>query len=459
MPTSDGTRRWWATFSESVSSRIWPLPVAAVVAAVIAGILLPILDAAVDDELSPFLASILFSGGTDAARAVLTTIAGSLITATSLTFSLTVVALQLASNQASPRVLRTFSSDRMVHVTLATFLATFAYALTVLRTVSDTGDQVPRIAVTVAFVLALTSVVMLVVFLAHLASRLRVETMLRDVHRETVRTISLVGADDRRAAPAPDRPDDARVVLARRSGFVTGIERDRMIAAAREHGALVRELRQVGASVIEGSPLAEWWPASGEPRRSATDAAGDRVEVADRSALESAIVEAYQVGYERTSPQDIGFGLRQLADIAAKALSPGVNDPTTAVHALSHIAALLGDLAELPGAPAAYADEDGTARVIPVRHDFAELVEVGVQQVRRYGAADPDVAARLFALIEDVARRTTRPEQRAVLELQLDRLVSSVAAADYDAHERAGFARRAEDARDVLARAAGSTSV
>ncbi|WP_353814641.1 DUF2254 domain-containing protein [Agromyces sp. SYSU T00266] len=448
MPTSDGTRRWWATLSESISSRIWPLPVAAIVAAVVAGILLPILDAAVDEHLPALLEAILFSGGTDAARAVLTTIAGSLITATSLTFSLTVVALQLASNQASPRLLRTFSSDRMVHATLATFLATFAYALTVLRTVSDTGESVPRLAVTVAFVLTLASVLMLVLFLAHLASRLRVETMLRDVHRETTRTIALVGADDRPTAAAPERPADARAVLAQRSGFVTGIDRDALVGAARDHDVVVRELRQVGASVIDGTPVAEWWPAS-----PLADAPTNRATRADRSALESAVVDAYQLGYERTSPQDIGFGLRQLADIAAKALSPGVNDPTTAVHALSHIAAVLGDLADLPEAPQAYADDHGTARVVPVRHDFAELVEVGVQQVRRYGAADPDVAARLFELIEDVGHHATRPEHRRVLEGQLDRLVSSVAAADYDAHERAVFARLADRARDVLAQA------
>ncbi|MRX43042.1 DUF2254 domain-containing protein [Agromyces kandeliae] len=448
MPTSDGTRRWWATLSESISSRIWPLPVAAIIAAVIAGILLPILDAAVDDVLPAWLAAILFSGGTDAARAVLTTIAGSLITATSLTFSLTVVALQLASNQASPRLLRTFASDRMVHVTLATFLGTFAYALTVLRSVSDTGELVPRIAVTVAFVLTLVSVLMLVLFLAHLASRLRVETMLRDVHRETTRTIALVGADDRPTAPAPVRPAQPHVVLARRSGFVTGIDRDAVVAAARDHGAVVRELRQVGASVIEGTPIAEWWPTM-----STTDAAADRGTRADRSALEAAVAGAYHVGYERTSPQDIGFGLRQLADIAAKALSPGVNDPTTAVHALSHIAAVLGDLADLPEGPPAYADDDGAARVVPVRHDFAELVEVGMQQVRRYGAADPDVATRLFELVGDVGCHASRPEHRRVLEGQLDRLVASVAAADYDAHERAGFARLEDRARDVLAQA------
>ncbi|WP_353826398.1 DUF2254 domain-containing protein [Agromyces sp. SYSU T0242] len=446
MPTSDGARRWWATFTESVSSRIWPLPVAAVVASVVAGILLPIIDLAVDEDLPTWFQALLFSGGTDAARAVLTTISGSLITATSLTFSLTVVALQLASNQASPRLLRTFSSDRMVHGTLAIFLATFAYSLTVLRTVSDTGDQVPRISITLAFVLTLGSVIVLVLFLAHLASRLRIETLLRDVHRETGRTIALVGADDRPTAPAPARPDDVESVIARRSGFVTGMDRDRMIAAAREHRAVIREVRPVGASIIEGSPLAEWWPAD-----DAGPEQGVSASRADRAALDQAIHDAYQVDYERTSPQDIGYGMRQIADVAVKALSPGVNDPTTAVHALSHVAALLGDLAELPPAPAAYADEDGTARLVPVGHDFGDLLEVGMQQARRYGAADPDVAERLFQLVGDVGRRATRPEQRAALAEQLDRLIASVGSADYDPVERARFAALAESARARLA--------
>ncbi|BDZ55118.1 DUF2254 domain-containing protein [Agromyces marinus] len=430
------------------------MPVAAIIAAVVLGILLPIIDSAVDEQLAGWLGAVLFSGGVDAARAVLTTIAGSLITATSLTFSLTVIALQLASSQASPRLLRTFSSDRMVHATLAIFLGTFAYALTVLRTVSDTGSMVPRIAVTLAFLLTLTSVVMLVVFLAHLASSLRVETMMRDVHRDTGRTIALVGSDDRATAPAPERPDGASAVLARRSGFVTGIDRDALIAAAREHRAVVRELRQVGASVIEGTPVAEWWPDGARTDAAAGAGPGTGPEPgtrADRSALEGAIVEAYRVGYERTSPQDIGFGLRQLVDIATKALSPGVNDPTTAVHALSHISAVLADIADLPEPPSAYADEDGTARVVPVRHDFAELVEVGMQQVRRYGADDPVVVARLFELVEDVGRRAARPELRRVLDGQLDRLVASVAAADFDPHERAEFARLADRARAALA--------
>jgi uncharacterized membrane protein len=157
----------------------------AVALAVVLGVALPALDAAVDGELPENVGALLVSGGPEAARSILQAISGSIITVTSLTFSLTVVTLQLASSQFSPRLLRTFTSDRFVHGTLALFLAAFAFALTVLRSVRDEGSGntafVPEISVTVTFALAIASVVGLVLFLAHLAREIRVETMMRRV--------------------------------------------------------------------------------------------------------------------------------------------------------------------------------------------------------------------------------------------------------------------------------------
>lgn len=151
---------------------VWPIPVLAVVLAVFLGTALPTMDSAVDGELPDSVTVLLFSGGPEAARSVLQAISGSLITDTSLTFSLTVVTLQLASSQFSPRLLRTFTSDPFVHGTLALFLAAFAFALTVLRSVrgerNGTSPFVPETSVTVAFVLAIASVIALVLFLAHL---------------------------------------------------------------------------------------------------------------------------------------------------------------------------------------------------------------------------------------------------------------------------------------------------
>lgn len=449
MTRQGAVRRRLASAREAVASRLWPVPLAAVVLAVILGIALPLVDRAVDDDLPASVANLVFSGGVDAARAVLSAIAGSLITAASLTFSLTVVALQLASSQASPRLLRMFSSDGMVHATLALFLGTFAYALTVLRTVEDATDDadkfVPRLAVTAASLLTLASVVVLTFFLAHLARQLRVETMMRDVHREASRTITLQADDEpgiavpasaAGAASIPARPADARRVMAPASGFLTGVDRAELVRLAAEADIVVRELRTIGSAVVEGTPLVEWWPVS--------DAS------ADRDGIDERVTAAFAAAYERTANQDVGFGLRQLADIAAKALSPGVNDPTTAVHALGHIASLLGDLADGERPALGYADERGVVRLIPAADDFGALVEIGVQQVRRYGAGDPDVVRRLFGVIEDVAWRVRHPEHRAVLRSQLERLERSVADADYDEHERARFARDAESARMAL---------
>jgi uncharacterized membrane protein len=451
---SNGVRRRLSSLSEAVASRLWPIPAAALLVGVVLGVLLPELDRAVDEQLPPAVAAWVFSGGVDAARAVLTTISGSLITATSLTFSLTVVALQLASSQASPRLLRLFASDPMVHWTLAAFLGTFAYALVVLRTVSDEGGSVavPRISVTFAVLLTIVSMLVLTLFLGHLARILRVETMLRDVHSEATRTIELIAGDryDGRDEPATSPADRTeRDVTASRSGFITSIDRRRLLELAEQHDLVIREHLAVGSSVIDGTPLASWWSAE------ASSPVGTRAEV---DAVDDGIRRAISIDYERTPRQDIGYGVRQMADIAAKALSPGVNDPTTAVHALGHLAAVLADLAELPDEPATIVDDAGRDRLVPRRTDFAALVETALQQPRRYGAGDPDVVTRLYGVIADVARHVGDDQRASVLRGQLERLSASVAREDYDEVERERFADLETHVSALLDRATARTA-
>lgn len=446
MTAHDGTwyRRRWANLTAGIASRLWPIPMAAVLLGVVLGLALPELDRTVDDALPAGLATVIFSGGTESARAVLSAITGSLITATSLTFSLTVIALQLASSQASPRLLRMFSSDGLVHATLALFLGTFAYALAVLRTVSDAGDPfVPRIAVTIASLLTLTSVALLTVFLAHLASQLRVETMMRNVHRETKRSIGLAsinregGTDDIPSVPS----SGTHTVGAPRSGFITGLEREELVAVAMEHDIVVRELLTVGASVISGSPVLEWWPRT----QARTGHGADAAQLGDR------LASTVGIDYERTPTQDVGFGLRQLVDIAIRAISPAVNDPTTAVHALGHASAILAEFDRMPPEPPSLADEHGIPRLVQHPVGFDELLELAMTQPRRYGASDPDVVARLFHTLEELGARVERRERREAIVRQLERLEASVADADYDDVERDRFARMAAGVRAAVA--------
>ncbi|MDQ4137980.1 MAG: DUF2254 domain-containing protein [Actinomycetota bacterium] len=414
---------------ERLAASIWPLPTAGIVLAVLLGLAIIEFDRLVDRTMSEALSAWLFSGGPDTARSVLSSVSGALVTATSLTFSLTVVALQLASSQASPRLLRLFASDPWVHWTLAIFLGTFAYALTVLRTIRNSDDSVsafvPRIAVTLSFVLALVSVLMLALFLAHLARELRVETMLRNVHRETDRTMETVARLTNgftSGTPVP-RPGDARVVPADSSGFVTSIDRPRLIRAAARLDIVVAEEHGVGDSVIEGIPLLTWWPAR-------SGAAGP-----DPDEVARMLRPALTTRYERTPTDDIGFGIRQLVDIASRALSPGVNDPTTAVHALSHLTGVLTRVVTLSEPPAALADEAGRTRLLPRLHNTERLLEDAVAEPRRYGASNSAVVRCLFELLRDVGWVTGPGPLRLAIRREADRLRVRALEADPDETE------------------------
>lgn len=423
-----------SVLADAARSQLWPLPGLGIVVAVALGVALPRLDARLDDRLSDSLKTYLFSGGSEAARAVLGAIAGSLVTLTSLTFSLTVVTLQLASGQFSPRLLRTFSRDRFVHVTLSLFLATFVYALTVLRAVrTDSADQsefVPQISVTLAFLLALASVLGLVLFLAHLAREIRVETMLRRVHaeaNETVRRVLPERDPERPLVVLPDPPPDAVPLTASTSGFMIALDQEEVLAAAVAAEAVVYMERSPGATLVVGTPVAFAWSLT----------PGRRLDSDTRVELQRRVAQAVDVRFEHTAAQDVSYGLRQLTDVANKALSPGINDPRTATHALGHSSALLCEMVARDLGPWALRDDEGRTRVTLRRPDLHDLLELAVAGPRRYGAADPDVLARLFVLLRELAWSTDVPSHDRAIQGHLERLGSTAAEQDFDDVERA----------------------
>lgn len=448
----------WHQFRDAVGSRLWPLPVLGIVVALVLGVVVPELDSALaagrnaDDasrRFAAWLAQWTFSGGADAARDVLAAIAGSVVTVTSLTFSLTVVTLQLASSQFSPRLLRTFSGDRFVQITLAAFLGTFVYTLTVLRTVRVETDSapavVPHAAITVAYLAAVVDVVLLVAFLAHLAREIRVEPMLARVHRGAQATLDAVTTPRDPERPGPPVPavfdtDDAawRPLPAAGSGFVTGIDHDALVELAEERDLLLELQCDAGATVAAGAPLGRWRPAG-----------DDDPDEACRDAVHAAVAGAVRTGVERTSAQDVGYGLRQLVDVALKALSPGINDPTTAVHAIGHVSTLLCQSAGRTWGSLVLSGADERPRVVLRRATFAQLLDVGVAQCLHYGADDPDVLVRIAELLGEVGWTLPAPE-RSPVGAQLDRLAQRVAAADFDRGERERIEHAVAVARERL---------
>ena len=322
---SSGVRRRYAVVVDAVRTQLWPLPAIGVVLAVGLAVLLTRLDTA--GKFPQAVTDRLFGGGADAARSVLVAISGSLITVTSLTFSLTVVTLQLASSQYSPRLLRPFTRDGFVHVTLTLFLATFVYSLTVLRAVRSAGPEqaevVPHVAVTGAYVLTVASVLMLVFFLSHLVREIRVETMLARVRAEAEDTIDRVlppcpaGGDGpsqeppRVDDPDPDDADRFVAVLAGGSGFFTSVDEGALLDVATAENVVLLVDEEPGSLLVEGTPI-------GRVR----SASGGALTADSRTRVQDVVARAVGTGRERTAAQDVAYGLRQITDVASRALSP-----------------------------------------------------------------------------------------------------------------------------------------
>jgi uncharacterized membrane protein len=441
--------RWrrWRTALDDWRARLWPLPALAVLGAVVSGVLLPRVDVALAGHLPEALTGYLFTGGPEAARTVLSVIAGSLITVTALTFSLTVVTLQLAASQFSPRLLRTFTRDPTVQATLALLLGTFTYAVVVLRTVrSDTETQpgfVPQLSVTLAFLLGLIAVVALIGLLAHLVGQIRIEQLLQRVATESTATTHRMLREHEHDNLPPAVAPGAEPVAARRTGFLTAVDDTTLLAVAVDAATIISLDRHVGDWLIEGTPVAHAWPLT--PAVAADPATDD---------LAAALDRALTIGPERTADQDIAFGLRQLTDVAVKALSPGINDPTTAVHALNHTSALLCDLASRSRSLShrLLHDHDQRLRVIIPQPDLPDLLDLALDQPRRYSSTEPEVQARLLTLLREVAWCTTDPHAHAAVHAQLDQINATVSAQHhYHETEQARLRRLSAQVRAALA--------
>lgn len=434
---------------DAIRARLWPVPALGVLAAIIAGAILPAVDSRLNGHLPEPVSDHLFGGGADAAREVLGTIASALITVTSLTFSLTLVTMQLASSQYSPRLLRSFSSDRFVQRTLAMFLATFAYALTVLRTVrSGSGDDdegtefVPQISVTVAYALAMVSVWALVVFLGHLVRQIRIETMLDQVAAESIdRAGSLLKLTERADEPAAlvAPPVHRTEIEARFSGYLVELDEGVLVAAALQADAVLWINCCVGDAIVARTTVAYCW--------SAQDVALPP-ELVDQ--LDDKVAQGLRFGSERTAAQDIAYGLQQLTDVIVRALSPGINDPSTAVHGIHSATTVLCELTRYQLGPKNLYDDDGKLRLSLMQPDLPKMLDLVCTQPRNYGAHDPAVLSALMMMLGTLAQISRSSVHRNAIGDQLARVELTARKQDFDTTEREQLRQAAQAVKQQL---------
>ena len=319
---------------DELRSMFWLVPAACVVTAIGAAVGL----IALDQALGPVSPGVLFPGPPSGARSFLSSITQAMIAFTGLVFSITIVVLQLTSGQFSPRVLRTFLRDRAIQLALGVFISTFVYAMVVQRAVTGSVGHhpfVPRIAVTGALVLVLASVGLFIFYIHHVANMIRVASIVASLGAESRDLLACrYPAGQRAAGPPPDLGPAARVIAAPRPGVLVSVNEKALAALAERAGCVVVLAARIGDYLPEGAPLLRIHPGDGAGHAPGIDEPHLLAEVAQDT--------------ERTMEQDLAFGFRQLVDIAERALSPAINDPTTACQALD----VLHDLLRLLGRPA-----------------------------------------------------------------------------------------------------------
>ncbi|MFJ6071736.1 DUF2254 domain-containing protein [Streptomyces sp. NPDC093065] len=387
---------------EHLRDTFWFAPTAAMVGVFVVWLVAQELDAALvrslqDDGDYDTLADLLRFA--DDAKTVVSAVGSAMMTFIGVVFSISLVAVQMASGQFSPRVVRLFVRSRITKATFAVFLATFVLTLLVLTSYDSNPD--PRAATSVPLVQSVLTLCMvalsLLLFVMYVNATLRlmrVSHVIARIAAESFRVAALmpvpVGGDGALGLG----PVTAWVAHDGQAGVLRDVHVARLVRVARGHGVVLRLVPRTGDFLVPGTPVLAVHGGPAPSRR--------------------ALRYALSVGVERTFHQDLAFGLRQLSDIGLRALSPAVNDPTTAVQALDRVVQILATLSRRPLDAVPHRDRRGAVRLVQPVPGWEELVDLGFAEVRACGAGSPQVTRRLLAGFDDLLRLVP-PERREPL--------------------------------------------
>lgn len=407
---------------ERVRSSLWVTPALMVVVALLLQHLFLRLDIVLDR-----LPTDEGLGAADAsvADSVASTIAAAMLTFLGVVFSLSILALQLTSGQFSPRVMRTFVRARTTKLALGTFMATFAYALMTLASIegtdTDLDDFVPLLTLVVLLLFVLGSLFVFLAFVRTIVRLIRVSYVIDVISTETAVEVQRLAQGRRAEVDRPALGAPTTVLRHEGSAGVLGsVDVRRLARLATDHDVVFEVQVRVGDFLAAGTPT---------------------VAVHGRAAVSPRAVQGCLLTHvERSMTADPAFGLRQLADIGARALSASVNDPTTAVQVIDQMGHLLGLIGAAPDAPDAVVGPDDEVRVLLRPRTWEDLLVLGLTELRIYGHEDPQVTRRLASALDDL-RGALPAERLPALEAEVERLHEAVARAVADPAERAFFLR------------------
>ena len=381
----------------------------------------------------------------DSARALLSTIAGSTITVAGTVFSITTVALTLAANQFGPHLVRNFIRDRGTQVSLGIFLATFVYALMVMRGIekSTVTSESQSLAVSMAILLALCCMGYLVYFIHNVAQSIQVDNITYSINRQFRRSLEHIYPPEDSRDPRNSRTDLRDLSLSdnfmritpQTGGYVQLIDRDKLKHWATENNCCILLQCHPGSYLNHWSTMARVY----DPPRDI-----------DSGKIACEIQSAITIGSKPTAEQDIVFSIRQLAQIAVRALSPGVNDPYTAYSCIDRLIDGIGVVVQRPPLPNCFHDDEQKLRLITSELDFADVLDAALDELREYGSQSAVVMRRLLDALNELAGICTRQEDKRALLHSLDRLAEDCENLIEDKFDTEAIQRKITRARNHL---------
>lgn len=391
----------FTAFWVNLRSSLWFVPSVIAMSAIVLGLVM--VEMGRIDALSQASLPRLFGFSAEGSRAMLSAIASSMITVAGVAFSITIVALSLTSSQYSPRVLRHFMRDRGNQSVLGVFVGIFAYCLVVLPMVrgGEEHGYVPALAVAFGVMLALVGVGCLIYFIHHVATSIQASSIVSAIADETHRAIGELFPDTlgKPAEPPPQELENMQwtELPAPTTGYLQLVNETALLNSAASHDVILRMENPIGAFILSGTPLV-----------SVNGSKAPDAEFVDE------VASAFTINRTRTVEQDAAFGFRQIVDVALRALSPSINDTTTAVLCINHLTDLLRHAAARhDGSP--YRRHEGKLCVIARRADFEDFVHLAFDQICEHGAANHAIVARLFWAIEKISEKTLAPDRSVFL--------------------------------------------
>ena len=389
-----------------LKATFWFIPVILILTSILLAISLVYIDGRISFSKDG-LARFFFVNSSDSARSILSTISGAMMGVAGTVFSITLVALTLASSQFGPRLIKNFMYVRLNQIVLGAYISTYLYCLLVLNAVKEGNDYtfIPSISILVAIIAAIINIILLIIFIHQIAISLQADKVIADISdfiSEQVETLFPEKLGEVKESEGNIDISAAISTYQRRisiksptSGYLQYIDSEALMEIIIRNDSLLELFQRPGAHLVKGLEIGLLYSNSN----------------LEKDELQK-ISQKFVIGKTKTSQQDLEFSIHQMVEIASRALSPGINDPYTAIACIDNLTATMSYLAQAKFPSKYRYDDKGNLRIIADTLAFEGVLDAAFNQIRQFSGGSPAVIIRLMEALTTISRFTTDDSQK-----------------------------------------------